>query len=86
MPGETTASKDIVIESDNVLEYNEMFTMTLSITDAALNMVARVEEPISAEVIIKDRKCSVSLVEHKSNYELLDILQLATFQLFISNK
>ncbi|XP_072023585.1 uncharacterized protein [Amphiura filiformis] len=52
---ETTATKTIVIEPDNILEYNEMFFLEIEIpAGSALLDTARLDSPSVSEVIIKD--------------------------------
>ncbi|XP_072023298.1 uncharacterized protein [Amphiura filiformis] len=52
---ETTATKTIVIEPDNILEYNEMFFFEIDIpAGSALLDTARLDSPSVSEVIIKD--------------------------------
>ncbi len=47
----------VAIEPDNVLEYNEMFYLTITIPmGSALEGCARLDSPSMAEVIVKDRK------------------------------
>ncbi|XP_072023313.1 FRAS1-related extracellular matrix protein 3-like [Amphiura filiformis] len=52
---ETTATKMIVIEPDNILEYNEMFFLEIEIpAGSTLLDTARLDSPSVSEVIIKD--------------------------------
>ncbi len=53
---ETTVTKMVDIEADNVLEYNEMFFLMISIPAGALADCAKLDSPSMSEVIIKDRK------------------------------
>ncbi|XP_072037585.1 uncharacterized protein [Amphiura filiformis] len=75
----TAVTKTIAIHPDNELEYNEMFTLSISvISGSATEMTGQIESPATSEVIIKDLIKSLSrMIKLYSNFGIVYLNSLS---------